>query len=433
MFGFLKKENDKPAPSSANEVSIDYLKSIRQHVPYIEFTPQGVIEQVNQLFADVTGYSPSDLIGKHHRILCEDKYSNSEDYKKHWRMLAEGHASSGNIRRVKKNGDLVWLSATYFPVTNSNNEVVKVMKIASDITESRHRLRELEALTDALNRSMGVIEFTPEGVIVSANENFLSLVGYEESEVVGKHHKMFCDESFYKENPDFWTKLQRGEYFDGRFHRRDKRGNDIWLEATYNPIYNRDGVVNRIIKVASDVTHRVVAVRDISDRVNTQCDHANSQSSTSKQKLSSTRASGEELSGMIRTVGELSSQLNEQSKDIVTIVTTINAIAEQTNLLALNAAIEAARAGESGRGFAVVADEVRTLAKRTQEATSKIEHVVSRNASLMGEISTTVEEVSASSDANVTQMEEAVLSFGQLDQTIEELRVQMGNLNELLK
>ncbi|WP_370443885.1 methyl-accepting chemotaxis protein [Aliidiomarina sp. B3213] len=136
---------------------------------------------------------------------------------------------------------------------------------------------------------------------------------------------------------------------------------------------------------------------------------------------------------MIRTVGELSSQLNEQSKDIVTIVTTINAIAEQTNLLALNAAIEAARAGESGRGFAVVADEVRTLAKRTQEATSKIEHVVSRNASLMGEISTTVEEVSASSDANVTQMEEAVLSFGQLDQTIEELRVQMGNLNELLK
>ncbi|MGL5709194.1 MAG: methyl-accepting chemotaxis protein, partial [Aeromonas sp.] len=116
--------------------------------------------------------------------------------------------------------------------------------------------------------------------------------------------------------------------------------------------------------------------------------------------------------GQINMIG----QLNEQSKNIEAIVSTISSIAGQTNLLALNAAIEAARAGDQGRGFAVVADEVRQLAARTSFSTGEIASVVQKNRELTAQITSNIDEVATSAQRGKEQIGEVSGVMGQIEQ-----------------
>ncbi|MDC8829416.1 methyl-accepting chemotaxis protein [Alteromonas gilva] len=117
----------------------------------------------------------------------------------------------------------------------------------------------------ALDRSQGVIEFRPDGEIVKANENFLSLMGYTAAEIAGKHHRIFVDPDYARssEYRDFWTKLQRGEHASGEFLRFNSRGEKVWIQASYNPVTTSNGTVTRVVKYATDITNRKLAINDI--------------------------------------------------------------------------------------------------------------------------------------------------------------------------
>jgi methyl-accepting chemotaxis protein len=200
------------------------------------------------------------------------------------------------------------------------------------------------AAWDAVCRSQAVIEFDVAGVITWANGPFLDLIGYSLAEIVGKHHRMLCDAD-YAASPEyqsFWSLLRQGGFEQGEFPRRRADGSEIWLQATYNPIFDQAGVIRRILKIATDVTRQVVLERAL------QANHL-------------------ALQGTITELGG--------------IVSDINAIAGQTNLLALNATIEAARAGDAGRGFAVVASEVKKLSSDTRAATQRASDMLSRHQS----------------------------------------------------
>ena len=108
----------------------------------------------------------------------------------------------------------------------------------------------------ALDRSQGVIEFRPTGEIVSANDNFLTLMGYELSEIAGKHHRMFVAQDYAQspEYKDFWAKLGKGEFESGEYLRYDKAGNEVWIQASYNPVTASNGKVTRVVKYAVDIT-----------------------------------------------------------------------------------------------------------------------------------------------------------------------------------
>ncbi|MCR6555921.1 PAS domain-containing protein, partial [Aeromonas sp. CPF2-S1] len=155
-----------------------------------------------------------------------------------------------------RQGETRWLEATYFPVKHQGR-VTRVFKIASDVTEQHQRLERLEALTEALDRSRAMIEFTPNGDILHANANFLSVMGYTLGEIAGRHHRIFCDEAFLREQPRFWEELARGQFKSGLFMRHNSRGQAVWLEATYNPIRDGSGKVVRVVKFASDITARI--------------------------------------------------------------------------------------------------------------------------------------------------------------------------------
>ncbi|AIG02497.1 methyl-accepting chemotaxis transducer/sensory box protein [Pseudomonas fluorescens] len=357
------------------------LAAISRSMAMIEFDRDGVVLDANENFCRTMGYSAEEVRGKHHRIFCEESYYRSDAYAKLWRDLAQGEPISGTFMRLTKSGQEVWLEASYMPVLGPDKQVQSVIKVASDISERIHREHENQSLIDAIGRSMAVIEFTPQGQILNANQNFLKTVQYSLGEIVGQHHSMFCHRAEV-ESPAykaFWASLNRGEFHSHRFERRNKHGQTLFLEASYNPIFDTNGRLYKVVKFASDITDQVTTLRTAADSA-----HA-----TSVQNDACARKGSQVVQQTVQIIEEISRDLNEaalsidavskQSDIIGTIVQTIRGIADQTNLLALNAAIEAARAGEHGRGFAVVADEVRSLAARTSQATIEIVDVVRKN------------------------------------------------------
>jgi methyl-accepting chemotaxis protein len=120
----------------------------------------------------------------------------------------------------------------------------------------RIHLSPSRALIEALNCSLAIIEFDPNGTILTANENFCRAIGYELEEIKGKHHRIFVEPDYAAsaEYATFWTKLRAGEFDAREYKRLAKGGRSIWIQATYNPIKNKSGTVERIVKVASDIT-----------------------------------------------------------------------------------------------------------------------------------------------------------------------------------
>ena len=357
------------------------LAAISRSMAMIEFDRTGVILDANENFCKAMGYSVEEIRGKHHRLFCDEAYTHTDEYAKLWRDLARGEALSGTFMRLNKRGQEVWLEASYMPVLDSDNQVRSVIKVASDISVRVHHEHENQSLIDAISRSMAVIEFTPQGQILNANDNFLRTVQYTREEIIGQHHSMFCHRSEV-ESPAykaFWVSLNRGEFHSHRFERKNKYGKTLFLEASYNPIFDTHGRLYKVVKFASDITEQVSTLRTAADSA-----HA-----TSVQNDACARKGSQVVQQTVQIIEAMSHDLNQaaqsidavskQSDIIGAIVQTIRSIAEQTNMLALNAAIEAARAGEHGRGFAVVADEVRSLAARTSQATVEIVDVVRKN------------------------------------------------------
>ncbi|MBC3767258.1 PAS domain-containing methyl-accepting chemotaxis protein [Neptunicella marina] len=375
-----------------------YIESIRNHVAYIEFTPTGEVTYVNSLFLNVVGYSQQEIVNQHHKIFCDPAYAHSQQYKQFWRDLADGKVKQGLFKRLDKQQNTLWLDATYFPVV-INGKVQKVVKIASDNTTHYTHLQRQLSVAEALDKALAIIEFEPDGHIITANKNFLETMGYALRDIQSKHHRMFCHEAFYQENPAFWQQLAGGQYKQGQFERKNANGDSIWLEATYIPIFDDNGQVCKIIKFASDITERInqnQAIKQAAEIAYHASNHTTTLSQDGSNLLKDTIDYSRNIDHQVELAVELIEQLNTQSSQISTIVSTITQIADQTNLLALNAAIEAARAGESGRGFAVVADEVRLLASRTTSSTDEIGDVVKHNQQLTSNITRQISSVAQS-------------------------------------
>ena len=387
-------------------------EAVDRSMAVIEFQPDGTIVTANDNFLATMGYRLEEIHGQHHRLFCQPGYAASAEYQRVWQRLASGEFIRERFLRLNKAGHQVWLEASYNPVRDASGRVIRVLKMATDITAQVIGEQEQSSLINAINRSMATIEFNPQGEVLAANDNFLGVMGYRLEEIRGKHHRLFCErsESESAEYRQFWERLNRGEFFSGRFKRVNRQGATVWLEASYNPVFDHQGRLYKVVKFASDISARVLQQEAESRTARMAYDTSLHTDETAQQGARVVQHTVEVMQGI---AGELNraadgiSAVSQQSEMISSIVQTIRGIAEQTNLLALNAAIEAARAGELGRGFAVVADEVRNLAARTSQATVEIVEVVRRNHELAQGAVSSMEASKDKAEQGVTLANEA--------------------------
>jgi methyl-accepting chemotaxis protein len=240
------------------------LDALNKSQAIIEFDLTGKILTANENFCKAIGYELSEIVGKHHRMFVDPAEANSRDYADFWARLGEGKFDQRQYRRIAKGGREIWIEATYNPIYRGNKPY-KVMKFATDITAAKKQAAEDKGKLEALSRAQAVIEFTPEGNIITANENFLATLGYSLSEIVGKHHSMFCEADYSRsaEYKAFWAKLAAGEFAADQFKRIAKGGREIYIQASYNPILDASGRVFKVVKFATDVTERMKVVNDL--------------------------------------------------------------------------------------------------------------------------------------------------------------------------
>jgi methyl-accepting chemotaxis protein len=246
MFGRGQKTYDSGA----------VLEALNRSLAIIEFDPKGMILSANENFCKALGYTFSEIQGQHHSMFVEQEYAHSPEYKEFWAKLGRGEFDEREYKRIGKGGQEVWIQASYNPVKTSDGKVVKVVKVATVITARKLKNAEFEAKLNAVSRVQGVIEFTPGGEVITANENFLSLLGYSLDEIKGKHHRLFVEPSDAQSSAyqEFWKKLNKGEFVSASFKRIGKGGKEVWIQASYNPIFDLNQKVTKIVKFANDIT-----------------------------------------------------------------------------------------------------------------------------------------------------------------------------------
>ncbi|MCP1313232.1 MULTISPECIES: PAS domain-containing methyl-accepting chemotaxis protein [unclassified Halomonas] len=383
--------------------------ALQQHTASIHFSPDGLIQEASPLFLETMGYTLEEIAGRHHSLFCTPEEVASPDYQRFWAALAGGEPQQGSFRRISASGEDVWLEAIYLPVRNRRRKVVSIVKIASDISRQHASAQSHSAVLKALDSSMAVIEFAPDGTILSANANFERTMGYKSEAIAGRHHRMFCTVDFVPQLDQFWSALASGQFKQGKFERLHGEGHSVWLEATYNPVFDDQGRVTKVVKFATDIT-RAVEENEAAKRAVLTAQSTSSQTEQIAQNglthLHRVLEESRQASKTLEDAQALMTALNKQAQTINAITESIARIANQTNLLSLNAAVEAARAGEQGRGFAVVAHEVRQLARGSSEAVTEITRVLKENSELVERTSLAVSQVVEQGRHNQTSVGE---------------------------
>ncbi|ART79012.1 methyl-accepting chemotaxis protein [Oceanisphaera avium] len=357
----------------------------------IKLNSQFAITDVNQAFADTLGLQREQLLGRPLSEIVPSYVTKLPCFRNFNKAMVEFTPVSDDYRYLRGDGSLAWLNIEWLPIRGTDGKLICVQGYGKEVSQKIESAKESESFINALIRSTAVIQFNLDGTIITANEQFLQAMGYRLEQLIGKNHRIFCslEEAASPEYTAFWKKLNSGEYVADRFKRIDSSGSDVWLEATYNPVYDAENNLHRVVKFANLVTEQVARETQVREGAGVAFD-VSQQTDVSAKKgavvVQQTAETMHQIAAQMQAATESIEALGQQSLQINTIVQTIGGIAEQTNLLALNAAIEAARAGEQGRGFAVVADEVRKLAAHTSAATAEIVSVVEKNQALSDEV-----------------------------------------------
>src|SRR3569623_1989476 len=250
------------SPSGNSEASrlemAGRLAALDRDQATIEFNLDGTVITANQNFLSVLGYALDEIQGKHHRMFCDPAYVASPDYEAFWAKLRRGEIDAGHYRPLGKGGKEVWIQASYNPILDAAGKPYKVVKFATDVTDQRNRASEFEGKMAAIDKVQATIEFGLDGTVLTANANFLQTLGYRLEEIRGRHHRTFCEPS-YVASPDyeaFWAKLRAGEADAGVYRRLGKGGKEVWIQASYYPIFAAAGKPYKVVKFANDITEQ---------------------------------------------------------------------------------------------------------------------------------------------------------------------------------
>ena len=232
------------------------VAAISRMLPVIEFDLDGNVLTCNDNFSKASGYSRDDLRGKHHRMFVDEAYRDTPAYQAFWDRLRRGESQSAQYKRVGRDGQPIWVEATYFVILNRFGKPFKVVKHTVNVTDRMLRLADGEGQLAAISKAQAVVDFDLDGTLRSANDNFLRMIGYTLEELRGRHHSLLVDpaERDGADYRSFWAQLARGQHQAGQYKRHAKGGREIWVQASYNPILDAEGKPFKIVEYATDIT-----------------------------------------------------------------------------------------------------------------------------------------------------------------------------------
>jgi len=380
------------------------LGAISKAQAVIEFSLDGKILTANDNFLNTLGYSLDEIKGQHHSLFVEPAYRASHEYRMFWEKLGRGEFEAGQYKRVAKGGKEVWIQASYNPIMDMNGKPFKVVKYATDITAQKLQAADFSGQLDAISKAQAVIEFSLDGKILTANDNFLKTLGYSLDEIKGQHHSLFVEPAYRASNEYrmFWDKLGRGEFDTAQYKRIGKGGKEVWIQASYNPIMDMNGKPFKVVKYATDVTEQVNAARMLQEAV----EETQAVVEAAKDGDLMQRIPLDGKSGMIESLCNGVNSLVESMAQVV------GQIREATE--AINTASKEIAAGNSD------------LSQRTEEQASSLEET----ASSMEELTSTVKQNAENAkQANqlVTSASDVAVRGGEV---VRQVVVTMGGISE---
>lgn len=241
------------------------FEAISKSQAIIQFDMDGFVLTANQNFLSTLGYELSEIVGKHHRMFVEPAYAATAEYQSFWDALGRGQFDAAEFKRLGKGGTEVWIQASYNPVVDKHGKPIKIVKFAADVTQQKLAAADYQSQLAAISKVQAVIEFSMNGEVLTANENFCGTLGYQLHEIKDRHHSMFVEPNYASSQAyrDFWDRLGRGEFQEAEYLRIGKGGREVWIQASYNPIFDLGGKPYKVVKFATDITARKTSERII--------------------------------------------------------------------------------------------------------------------------------------------------------------------------
>ncbi|PYE39159.1 methyl-accepting chemotaxis sensory transducer with Pas/Pac sensor [Rhizobium sp. PP-F2F-G20b] len=394
---------------SSNSAKI--LNALDLSFAVIEFDVDGKILKANKNFCDLMGYSEAELLGKHHSMFLDPDYAKSSDYTVFWNKLRDGEFVCSEFTRLANNGAEIFIRGNYNPIKSSSGKVLKIVKFANDITQTKMQGIDTGAKIDAISRAQATIEFKPDGTILSANENFLQALGYSLSEIVGRHHSMFVESSFAAspEYADMWRKLNGGELIAGEFKRMGKGGRNVFIQASYNPVFDFKGRVIKVVKFATDVTDRVENVERLAASLTRMADGDLSQNIETPFIPS--------LDKLRRDFNAACEKLREAMKTVLTNAEAISAGAHEIRTAADDLAKRTEQQAASVQETAAALEEITTTVKDSSRRAEDSGHLVGR--------------AKAHADHSGKIVSEAIVAMDKINQSSSEISNIIGVIDEI--